>query len=101
MNSKAVRKQAFLLSLTPHSAKIPLVFETDREAIVKMLASLPLSNSCNARVVRILDTLSVAEMEISESLWSENKSNENLNAIGELRTIEFDADGNLAAQLTS
>ena len=60
-----------------------------------MLASLPLSNSCNARVVRILDTLSVAEMEISESLWSENKSNENLNAIDELRTIEFDADGNL------
>ncbi len=90
-----------LTSLTPQSAKIPLTFETDREAIEKMLASLPLSNSCNARIVRILDTLSVAEMEISESLWSENRTNVNLTAIDELRAIEFDADGNLAAQLTS
>lgn len=86
-----------LTSLTPQSAKIPLAFETDREAIEKMLASLPLSNSCDAKIVRILDTLSVAEMEISESLWSENKTNANWNAIDELRAIEFDKVGNLAA----
>ena len=90
-----------LTSLTPQSAKIPLAFETDREAIEKMLASLPLSNSCNAKIVRILDTLSVAEMEISESLWSEIKTNANLNAVDELRAIEFDMDGNLAARLPS
>lgn len=90
-----------LTSLTPQSAKIPLTFETDREAIEKMLASLPLSNSCDARIVRILDTLSVAEMEISESLWSEHRTNVNLTAIDELRAIEFDTDGNLAARLTA
>ncbi len=90
-----------LTSLTPQSAKIPLAFETDREAIEKMLASLPLSNSCDAKIVRILDTLSVAEMEISESLWSENKTNANWNAIDELRAIEFDKVGNLAARLTA
>ncbi len=90
-----------LTSLTPQSAKIPLTFETDREAIEKMLASLPLSNSYNARIVRILDTLSVAEMEISESLWSENRTNVNLTAIDELRAMEFDTDGNLAARLTA
>ena len=90
-----------LTSLTPQSAKIPLTFETDREAIEKMLASLPLSKSCNAKIVRILDTLSVAEMEISESLWSENRTNVNWNAIDELRAIEFDKVGNLAARLTA
>ena len=88
-----------LTSLTPQSAKIPITFETDREAIEKMLASLPLSNTCNAKIIRILDTLSVAEMEISEPLWSENRTNVNLTAIDELRAIEFDTDGNLAARL--
>ena len=90
-----------LTSLTPQSAKIPMAFDTDREAIEKMLGTLPLSNVCNAKIVRILDTLSVAEMEISESLWSENKNNVNLTAIDELRVIEFDPDGNLAARLST
>lgn len=85
-----------LTSLTPQSAKIPISFETDREAVQRMLASLPLADPRNAKIVRILDTLSVADMQISESLWSECGTSGNLQARSELREMEFDADGNLA-----
>ena len=85
-----------LTALTPQSAKIPIAFDTDREAIEKMLGSLPLSDSRNSRIVRILDTLSVAEMEISESLWLESAANSNWTALNELQEMEFDANGNFA-----
>ena len=84
-----------LTSLTTQSVKVPIAFNTDREAIERMLASLPLSNSRNAKVVRILDTLSVAEMVISESLWSEKDSSVDWTALGELHEMEFDTAENL------
>ncbi len=85
-----------LTSLTPQSAKFPISFGTDREAVERMLASLPLADPRNAKIVRILDTLSVADMQISESLWSECGTTGNLQALSEMREMEFDADGNLA-----
>ncbi len=84
-----------LTSLTPQSAKTPLMFETDREAITKMIGSLPLENSLDARIVRILDTLSVAEMEISEPLWSADLTNSKMLAMNELGEMKFDEVGNL------
>ena len=88
-----------LTSLTPLSVKVPISFYTDREAIEQMLASLPLPDTRNARVVRILDTLSVADMVISESLWNENNANANLTPLNELHEMEFDASENLATSL--
>ncbi len=88
-----------LTSLTPLSVKVPISFYTDREAIERMLASLPLPDTRNARVVRILDTLSVADMVISESLWNENNANANLTPLNELHEMEFDASENLATSL--
>lgn len=84
-----------LTSLTPQSAKIPLTFETDREAITKMIASLPIGNSLDAKIVRILDTLSVAEMEISEPLWSEGLAHSKVLALNEPSELPFDQVGNL------
>jgi hypothetical protein len=84
-----------LTALTPQSAKIPVAFDTDREAIERMLASLPLADARNAKIVRILDTLAVADMQISESLWSECGISAKLQALSDLREIEFNADGNL------
>jgi len=83
-----------LTSLTPQSAKIPLTFDTDSEAITKLIASLPLANTKDAKLVRIRDTLSVAEMSISESLWSRATS-VNLIASNELQAMQFDDAGNL------
>ncbi len=84
-----------LTALTPQSAKIPIAFETDRAAIEQMLASLPISHLSDAKVVRVLDTLSVAEMEISASLWNEHSSDGQLIALTELREFGFDIAGNL------
>ena len=85
-----------LTSLTPQSAKIPIAFDTDREAIERMLLSLPLADTLDARIVHIADTLSVAEMEISASLWRVVQHGDNMTALGELNAFHFDGEGNLA-----
>jgi len=56
-----------LTSLTPNGAKTPIHFDTDRECITQALASLALSDTRQAKVVRILDTLSLATLEVSEA----------------------------------
>lgn len=84
-----------LTSLTPQSAKIPLSFETDLEAITKMIATLPLASPRDAKVVRILDTLSIAELEISEPLWFSVQKENKLQAVNELKSMQFDHAGNL------
>jgi hypothetical protein len=94
MDSRVTNINA-LTSLTPQCAKIPIAFDTDREAIERLLATLPITDMSSARVVRIADTLSVAEMEISETLWKTSKKTANLGMLNEVREIEFDAQGNL------
>lgn len=84
-----------LTALTPQSSKLPIAFENDHDAIAAMLASLPLDDSRSARIVRIADTLSLADMEISESLWAEAMASAELTSIGELREIAFNTDGNI------
>lgn len=86
-----------LTALTPQSAKIPIVFDSDREAIETMLVSLPIKNYREARIVRVLDTLSVAEMTISESLWRESNTTLKLTPIDELKPFSFDVAGNFSS----
>jgi hypothetical protein len=85
-----------LTSLTPNTAKIPIYFDTDREAIERALDSAGVDDIGQARVVRIADTLSVAELEVSESLWRATAEGPRLSALGPPRDFEFDADGNLS-----
>jgi hypothetical protein len=85
-----------LTSLTPQTAKIPIAFDSDREAIERTLATLALDDPARqAHVVRIESTLSVVEMDVSEALWQMAKSRPGLAAIGEALEMQFDADGNL------
>ena len=84
-----------LTAMTPQSAKVPVHFDTDREALDLALDSLALSDRGDARIVRIADTLSLAEMEISESLAAEVQRHSHLAALDEPHEIVFDADGNL------
>ena len=85
-----------LTALTPQCAKIPIHFDTDREAIAMTLASLALADSRAARIVRIADTLTLVEMDVSESLWADMASGPGLAALSEAHEIEFNADDNLA-----
>ena len=84
-----------LTAMTPQSAKVPVHFDTDREALDLALDSLALSDRGDARIVRIADTLSLAEMEISESFAAEVRRHSHLAALDEPHEIVFDADGNL------
>jgi hypothetical protein len=84
-----------LTALTPQSAKLPIYFDTDREAIERALDSLPLPTHSDARIVRVADTLSVAEMQVSEKLWAEAKTQSRIAVEGEPHELAFGADGNL------
>jgi len=84
-----------LTALTPQLAKIPIHFDTDREAMAMALASLALPDPGAARIVRIADTLTLSEMDVSEALWTTVSSGAALAAVGEPREMQFNADGNL------
>ena len=95
MDTRATNINA-LTSLTPQTAQIPIAFDTDREAIERTLATLALENPAReAHVVHIESTLSLVEMQVSETLWQSARSRSELSAIGEAGEMEFDADGNL------
>jgi hypothetical protein len=77
---------------------MPIYFDTDREAIERCLASLALDDPSQARVVRIADTLSLAEMDVSETLWAQVKDRPGLTALSGVHDFEFDAEHNLTEQ---
>ena len=85
-----------LTSLTPNGAKIPIHFDTDREAVAQGLASLALPDLRQSKVVRIADTLSLVNLEVSEAYASLVKQRGGLEALGDPREMRFDAMENLA-----
>ena len=85
-----------LTSLTPNGAKIPIHFDTDREAIAQALASLAIADTTQAKIVRIEDTLSLANIEVSQTYAGLVKRRADLAALEEPREMEFDATENLA-----
>jgi hypothetical protein len=84
-----------LTALTPQCAKIPVCFETDREGLEYMITSLGLPDARSARVVRARDTLSLNELEISESLLEEAKRKSNVMILGGPYELGFDEAGKL------
>jgi hypothetical protein len=85
-----------LTALTVQSAKIPIQFETDREAIERALDTLALKDRTFAKVMRIRDTLSVETVQVSEAFLSDSAPPANLQKLSTAEDLAFDADGNLA-----
>ncbi|PYJ55728.1 MAG: hypothetical protein DME24_24220 [Verrucomicrobia bacterium] len=85
-----------LTSLTPNGAKIPIHFDTDRECISQALSSLAIPDTRQAKVVRIADTLSLVNLEVSEAYASLVKQRGGLEALGDPGEMRFDAMENLA-----
>jgi hypothetical protein len=96
---KAINKETSyinaLTALTPQTVKIPIHFDTDKEAISNALNSLALRDTSGARIVRISDTLSLELMEVSESFVSEVKDDMRLVPLGDVDDMSFDDCGNL------
>jgi hypothetical protein len=82
-----------LTSLTPNCAKIPIHFETDREAISMALGSLGMDDTRSAKIVRIADTLTLDHLQISEAAL--HASDSRVEPAGPASEMQFDAAGNL------
>ncbi len=84
-----------LTAMTPFNARLPVYFENDREAIAMGLRTAGVENLSSGRVVRIKNTLSLSEIEMSESYQDEIKSRSDLTILTEAGEMGFDAKDNL------
>jgi hypothetical protein len=79
----------------PAQAAMPVPLDTDREAIRVALDYLVGAIAPeNARVIRIKDTLSMGEIEVSEALMRELQGRDGY-SFGDLKEMEFDQAGTL------
>ena len=84
-----------LTACTPNGAKLPLVFDSDREAVESALGCIGLTPPESARVVRIRSTLMLGEIECSEALLPEIAARPDLAVVDGPRALAFDAAGRI------
>ena len=84
-----------LTACSPNGAKLPLVFESDREAVENALSCIGLTRPDAARVIRIKNTLMLAEIECSEAFLPQIAERSDLTVVGEGRPLDFDAAGQI------
>ena len=84
-----------LTAVSPAAAKLPPVMETDRDAIAVALSCLGLERIEDARVVRIKNTLRLAEVDVSEACLAEVAKRDDLTQMSEPAPLGFDAAGAL------
>jgi hypothetical protein len=84
-----------LTACSPRGPKLPPVLDTTREAIGVALSCLGLECPEDARVVRIKNTLRLAEVEVSEAFAKEMAGRTDLAVLGEPAPMAFDAGGSL------
>ena len=86
-----------LTGLSPESARIPITFDADREAMDAALGTIGLVKPEEARIVRIKNTLLLEELDVSEALVAEVKQRGNLDILWGPKALLFDSSGNLPA----
>ncbi len=84
-----------ITSLGPQKVRVPIYYDTDREAVENALATVGLTAPQDCRVARIESTLHLGEVEISESLLETTRERTDLTIIGEPHEMAFDTEGNL------
>ena len=84
-----------ITSTLPELARIPLAFETDREAIRAALETAGLADASRAAVIRIRNTLDLAEVEVSDAYAGAFQARPDLEPLGPPLPLAFDAAGNL------
>ncbi|HEY3426462.1 MAG TPA: lactate racemase domain-containing protein [Negativicutes bacterium] len=75
--------------------RIPMILDTDKEAIKAAIKTCNNRNILQARVVIIKDTMHLGEVYISEAMLAQAQDNPNITIIGELAEMKFDSDDNL------
>jgi len=74
-----------LTACAPNGAKLPLVFDSDLEAVENALNCIGLTPPEQARVIRVKSTLMLGEIECSEAFLPEIAKRPDLEVIGEPR----------------
>jgi hypothetical protein len=95
---KFVFEQTYPNSLTstvPTTVKIPMVLKNDRQTIQAAIKTCNILKKEEVRLVRIKNTLSLGEIEVSDTLLNEVKGRSDLEIQGELYSFGFDKEGNL------
>jgi hypothetical protein len=84
-----------LTACAPNGAKLPLTFDSDREAIESALGCIGLTAGEDARVIRIKNTLMIGEIDCSEAYLPLIAARPDLEIIGAPTALAFDAAGQL------
>lgn len=84
-----------ITSSDTHDSKVPMAFDTDRDAIQTALNMNGLTPPDQARIVRIKNTLLLTEMDASEVMLAEVAAHERLTQVADPAPFGFDATGNL------
>jgi hypothetical protein len=84
-----------LTACSPAGCKLPAVLDSAEEAISIALSCLGLDRIEDARVVRVKNTLKIAEVDVSENLLAEVASRDDLTRVGDPAPLGFDATGHL------
>ena len=77
------------------AGQLPHALESDREAIEAGIKAAGVRHAAEARVVRIKNTLQLEELQVSEALLDQVRSNPSLEIVGEPEPMRFDEQGNL------
>jgi hypothetical protein len=83
----------------PESVKIPLTFETDREAIATALKTLRPFDQKDIRMVHIKNTLELTRLMVSVGCLASFKEGIDLHVGSEDMELAFDGSGNLISNL--
>ena len=84
-----------MTSMGPEDARIPIFFETDREALDAAYQTSGVLQARDFRILWIKNTLELEYLFASEVFLRETKTNPNLEVLSDLSPIPFDEKGNL------
>ncbi|MDR3589214.1 MAG: lactate racemase domain-containing protein [Negativicutes bacterium] len=84
-----------LTSTVCEPIRVPMVLESDKEALQAAIKTCFARDLTKVRLVRIKDTLSLGEIYISEALLPEAEANPDIEICGSPEAMKFDAAGNL------
>jgi hypothetical protein len=84
-----------LTAVNPEKARIPIVADSDRQALDFCFGTIGLTAPEDARVVRIHNTLDLTELEISHTLMGLTQGRTDLEIAGGPAPLDFDAGGTL------
>ncbi len=86
-----------LTSTVCEPIRIPMILESDQQAIAAAIKTCNARELSKVRVVRIKNTLQLGEIYISEAMLSEAEQHEQLEVCSEPQLMNFDESGNLVS----